>query len=260
MRVFFCLLFSVFCLFLLVACGGEATPVSQAQLTAIPTFTVAAASSAPGGTATPTAIVVPPTATLAPTLTVAPMLLTATPTLPPTSTASPTVPPRPTLAGASREITSEQARNLNGYRALLPTYLPPGFKLVRITASETTNPRIITVVSEYEDAQGRSFFINAQAVPSATPTPTRQPTPTAVAAPVSPGSTLVPTVTPTYTPRPTAASLLIRQENIGVRNQQALLSYNNSQASLSWSEGVTRYFLNGELSRDSIIKVAESLS
>src|SRR5436305_904885 len=129
------LLLALVCL-TLGGCGSDnervtATPISRGLAgppTAIPTYTPVPATPIPQPTITPTPIVVPPSPTPPPTSTPLP---TATAVPAPTSTPFPTLAPRPTLAlptaasqGPYREITEAQARNLDGYRALLPTYLP----------------------------------------------------------------------------------------------------------------------------------------
>ncbi len=243
-----------FCLAgLLVACGevtptsGVVSPPVNVGPTGIPTFTFDPKTPVPTGTPAPTVIELPPTATVAPTPSVTAASIRQ-PTPAPSPTLAPTATPRPTATlatGAFREITQEQARNLGGYRAMFPTYLPSGFKLSRTTVGETTNPRLITVLSEYNAAQGRYFYINALASPGTSSLP----------------PTLPPTTPDLLTPRPSVQiqTGIFRQETVTIRGQPALLSYSDQQASLSWAEGVTRYSINGALSRADILKVAESL-
>jgi hypothetical protein len=245
--------FIIALLFLLAGCGGEATATPQAQLppttlalpTGIPTFTPAPATPEPVSTPTPTLIVLPPTATPSPTPPrPTPTAVTApTPTVTPFPT--PTLRPTPTVNNGFKQLTIEQARNIDGYRALFPTYLPANFKLNRISVSQNTNPRLITVISEYGDDQNHNFDISAQVLPDLVP---------------ANGGPATPVTTEPFTPPPTARSNFFQQENVQIRGQTALLSYSDFQSSLSWSEGITRYFINGSLSKSDILKVAESLA
>jgi hypothetical protein len=237
---------------LLAGCGEETTPTPLAQLppttltspTVIPTFTAVPSTPVPPNTPTPTLIVLPPTATPSPTVKATPTAVTApTPTFTPFPT--PTLRPTPTVNNGFKQLTIEQARNINGYRALFPTYLPANFKLNRISVSQTTTPRLITIISEYGDDQNHSFDISAQVLPDLVPATT--------------GSTSPVTIEP-FTPQPTARSNFFQQENVTVRGQPGLLSYTDFQASLSWSEGITRYFINGSLTKTDMLKVAESLA
>lgn len=248
---------------LLVGCGEEvaptALPTSVAPLV-IPTFTSAPAIQL-DGTPTPTPIVVPPTErpTDTPVPTNTPTIApTVTPTPRPTDTPVPT-PTRP--AGALQDITVEQARNFNGYHALLPAYLPTDFKLTRLSGGHAQGSDIILILAEYQDAAGNVFYFNTQALPGVTAAPIVTSTPFPTFASLSPGATALPTSTPlpTFTPRPTASGSQFGQETVEVRGQLALLSYNNAQSSLSWSEGPTQYLLNGTLSKEEIVKVAQSL-
>ncbi len=174
-------------------------------------------------------------------------------------------PTRPVLNGF-QEISPDQVRNLNGYRGLLPAYLPAGYKLARISYSNNAVQQILTLLSEFSDGQGRSFSISAQVVP-ATPTPTITITPNLAATLTiiaTSGVTIqIPSITPTLLPtqtlRPTALSATFQQENILIRGQLGLFSEGNGLASLSWLEGRVSYFINGTLSRDEILKVAASL-
>ncbi len=249
------LLFSLFLLLLvlLAGCSDEATatpgrvePTSVAvPPTGIPTFTAEPATPFPTSTIAPTLIVLRPTATPAPTATPSP---TVPPSPTPTFTPIPTATPRPTqpLPSGFRQVSPDQVRNLNGYRALLPTYLPAGFKLSRISVGETGGPpRLLTIISEYEDAQDRVFYMNAQAVPGLTPVPS----------PVLPA-----TPTGGFTPQPSAPTSIFRQENVRVRGRPGLLSYTDDQTLLSWSDNVTRYFINGSVSKADIVRIAESLA
>lgn len=237
----------------LSACGESFTPTPALQPAPlqIPTFTPLPVKP---GTPTPSPIIVPATSTPLPTL-----ASTATPTpVPPPTLASipspvPTKLPTPTSGGNGfREITVEQARNLNGYRALLPAYLPSGFRLAHLSASQTVGPRLITLLAEYDDSTGRAFYYNVQASPDTPPTAR----PIATTAPVT-GP--LPTVAPTFTPRPTAPGLEYQQETVTVRSQPASLSYSRVEVSLRWSEGLTAYSINGQISREEVLKVAESL-
>jgi hypothetical protein len=159
------------------------------------------------------------------------------------------------VQAAYREISPEQARNLNGYKALLPGYLPVGFKLGRISFSEIPDSKIISLVTEFDGADGQTFYLNTQYFPAATPTPA----PTATGSPL-----LTPAPTPTLPPPgagpfPTAAPGIFQQETVLVRGQAGLLSYTNQFTSLSWTESPTSYALNGMITPDEALKVAESL-
>jgi hypothetical protein len=235
------------------------TPPSPGAAPVIPTFTPAPATALPVPTITPTPIIVLPTATEPPT---------ATPAPPPTATAAPTTTPfpspapLPTLAlpalsaqAAYREISPEQARNLNGYRALLPDYLPAGFKLGRISFSEIPGSKIISLVTEFDGANSQTFYLNAQYFPAATPSPAPTPTGSPLLTP-APTSTLPPQRTG---PFPSAAPGIFQQETVRVRGQAGLLSYTNQFTSLSWTESPTSYALNGMITPDEALKVAESL-
>jgi hypothetical protein len=249
-KCFFFLVVGIALLALLTACGDEvATPTELAQVTivptAIPTFTPVPATPIPTSTPTPTLIVLPPTVTPSPTASPTPVIaLLPTPTL--SASPSPSVSPRPSATPVNspfKTISAEQARNLDGYRTLLPTYVPSGFKLTRITLAQTVTPRLITVICEFDDEQGRVFYISAQALPGL--------------ATVA-GSSF--SNTPAASLSPTASANFFRQETILVRGHFALLSYTDSQATLSWTEGVTNYFVNGALTRADILLVAESLA
>jgi hypothetical protein len=269
-RAVFALVWLVIVLALALAgCGSDqATPTpardSSAPPTVIPTFTPARATPLPIPTITPTPIVVPPTDTPAPTETPLPTL---PPTRPPTATPPPTTPPRPTTAlptlaqSQYQEISVDQARNLNGYRTLLPTYLPAGFKLGRITYSQINNSPVFSLVVVFENDQAQTFYLNIQYVPplpTVTPTATPAQTPL-LTLPVAPLAT--PTLPPSRTgPYPTAASGDFVQYAVRVRNTAGLLSYSNSFTSLSWSEASGSYALNGLISPDEALKVAASLS
>jgi hypothetical protein len=247
----------------LILTGCESAPTTTQALPGtapvIPTFTPVPATALPLPTITPTPIIVLPTPTEPPTATPVPP-----PTATPASTATPfpSPAPLPTLAlptlsaqAAYREISPEQARNLNGYRALLPTYLPVGVKLGRISFSEIPGSKIVSLVTEFDGANGQTFYRNTQYFPAATPTPA----PTATGNPL-----LTPAPTPTLPPQrtapfPTAPSGVFRQEMVRVRGQAGLLSYTNQFTSLSWTESPTSYALNGMLTPDEALKVAESL-
>ncbi len=251
-------------LFLLVACSEQSTPLSlvevsptpTSQPTLIPTFTAVPVSPT---VAEPTLIIVPPTATARPTPTPAP---TAPPAPTPTATPQPTATARPTLAAdAFKQVSLDEARNLNGYRARFPTFLPADFKLSRISVSETTNPRLITLITEYRDGQGQVFYFNTQVFPAQPPTPLPQPPTATPGPPVGAGTArATPTATlPPPTPRPTAPSAVFGQLSVNINGQPGLLSYSQLQTTLSWAEGSTRYFINGPISKEDIVKVAESL-
>ena len=246
---------------LLAGCGNEAstpTPAANAPSLPIPTFTAPPETPTSAGTPTPTPIVVPATE---------PPLPTITPTTPPTAVPPPTFtlrpsatapPPTTPAGGAFHEVTVEQARNLNGYRAVLPSYLPTGFRLNRLSAAETSQPRLITLLAEYTNAGGQIFYYTLQAVPGATPTVPPSPTlPPTLSARVSVSPTTVPT--PTFTPRPTPPGTAFSQESVTVRGQTGLLSINGLEASLRWSEGAASFSINGPLSKEEILKLAESL-
>lgn len=255
----------------LAACGSDQTTpipdsVSTEPPTAIPTFTPQRATPLPIPTITPTPIVVPPTETPAPTVTPLP---TATPTRPPTATPAPTITPKPTTVlptlsnlGPYQEISVDQARNLKGYRTLLPTYLPAGFKLGRITYSQIFNSKVFSLISEFENDQAQTFYLNVQYIPplpTATPTSTPALTPILTLPPVAPLAT--PTLPPSRTgPFPTAGSGDFKQFDVRVRNTAGLLSYSNSFTTLSWSEASGNYALNGLISPEEALKVAASLS
>ena len=247
----------------LAGCTGDQIGVSSDSgeaPTAIPTFTPEPSTPFPTPTITPTPIIVPPTDTPAPT---------ATPTRPPSATAAPstTVPPTtvlPTLSndGRYQEITVDQARNLNGYRTLLPTYLPEGFKLSRINYSQIGGSPVFSLIIVFENAQNQAFYLNIQYVP---PLPTVAPTFTPSENPVitlPPSSALTtPTLPPTRSgPFPTSTDSNFSQYAVPVRNVAGLLSYNNTFTSLSWSEPSGNYALNGLISPDDALKVAASLS
>ena len=250
---------------LLCACGDDTTAVAASPTDAaplvIPTFTPAP-EVVIAGTPTPTPIVVgptdPPTVTPVPTATPVP---TTTPTATPLPV--PTLPPTPTLPanGALHDITAEQARNFNGYHALLPAYLPAGFTLTRLSGGTIQGSSVIVLLAEYADKAGNSFYFNTQALPGITTNVVATATPFPTLAITASGATVPPTSTPfpTFTPRPTVATSQFGQETVTVRGQPALLSYDNLQASLSWSEGTTQYSLNGNISKDEIVKVAQSL-
>ncbi len=243
------------------------TPASESsvQPTAIPTFTPQPATPLIVPTITPTPIVVPPTETPTPTITPLP---TSTPTRLPTITPTPTPTPRPTAAlptvsqGQYQEISVAQARNLKGYRTLLPTYLPTGFKLTRITYSQVTNSPVFSLVVVFENDQTQTFYLNIQYVP---PQPTATATATPAERPLQTLPPVAPLATPTLPPLraepyPTAASGDFVQYAVRVRNTAGLLSYSNSFTSLSWSEASGSYALNGVISPDKALKVAASLS
>ncbi|HEX2913085.1 MAG TPA: hypothetical protein VH186_19930 [Chloroflexia bacterium] len=209
-------------------------------LTPIPTFTT---SPTMPSTPTPTLIVVPPTPTPVSVVTTAP---TFTPIPAPTPTPEPTytplVLPTPYTSNFLRPITPEQARNFNGFHALLPVYLPPGFKLQRLSAGELGTPRLISIIAEYSGGEGLNFFLNIQATPES-------PTTFSPPAPVWQDQS---------TPSPIGTNIF-KQEVVTAHGQQALLSYSSAQSSLSWSEGISRYFLTGTINREEIIKIADSL-
>lgn len=243
----------------------EVTPtpgdVANEPPPAIPTFTPLPSTPLP--TITPTPIVVPPTATLAPTATPAP---TVQPTRVPTATPQPAIPQPttalPTLAatGEYREITVDQARNLNGYRTLLPTYLPLGFKLLRINYSRTSSSPVFSLIEVFENDQAQAFYLNIQYVP---PLPTATPAPTPADNPVSalpPQTPATPTLPPARTgPFPTATGSDFVQYDVRVRNTVGLLSYSNTFTSLSWTETSGNYALNGLISPQEAFKVVASL-
>ncbi len=251
----------------LQACGDQATaqPLNTSLQTAslqdipIPTFTALPVISE-SGTPTPTPIVVPATPTLL-RLTSAPEPLptaTSVPTVVPATAPPPT--PRPSVSlpnqgGTLQEITVQQARNFNGFQAQLPTYLPTGYRLSRLSAGQSGQPRITVLVGEYSDQAGHTFYFNIQAIGGqaastiALPTPTR---PTLL----TPGQ---PSATPTFTPRPTVLTHEFKQETITIKGRPGLLSLDNNQSSLGWSAAGVQYFITGPLSREDIIKVAESL-
>lgn len=155
----------------------------------------------------------------------------------------------------------EQARNLNGYRTLLPTYLPEGFKLSRINYSRISGSPVFSLIIVFENAQNQAFYLNIQYVPPL-PTPAPTFTPSDNAAMTLPP--LAPPVTPTLPPTrnapfPTAADSNFTQYEVPVRKVAGLLSYNNTFTSLSWSEPSGNYALNGLISPDDALKVAASL-
>lgn len=255
----------------LAGCGSDittTTPITNlfaGPSTAIPTYTPAPATALPQPTISPTPIVVLPTSTPPPTATPVP---TATPKPPPTATPFPTQPPRPTTALPTptgqtpyREISPEQARNLKGYRALLPTYLPTGYKLIRISYSEIPGSNIISLIGEFatDKPQTQTFYLNTQYLPASTPVPTATPVPPTTGSPlVTPVPT--PTLPPLKTgPFPTVAPGIFRQDTVRVRGQAGLLSYSSQFTSLSWTETTSSYALNGFITPDEALKVAESL-
>jgi hypothetical protein len=253
--------------FSLAGCGSElystATPQAAQAVQPIPTFTPVPATALPVPTSSPTPIVVPPTPTPAPTATPRP---TATAKPAPTATPLPTAAPRPTFAQATppgqgpyREISPEEARNLSGYRALLPTYLPAGYRLGRISFSEIPGSNIISLVAEFDAEVGQPFYLNTRYIPisptatAPVTTPTGSPNPNQAPSPA-------PTLPPIRTgPFPTVASGVFRQDTVLVRGQAALLSYSLQFTSLSWSETSSSYALNGMLTPEEALKVAESL-
>lgn len=156
----------------------------------------------------------------------------------------------------------DQARNLKGYRALLPTYLPAGFKLGRITYSQINNSPVFSLIVVFENDQAQTFYLNIQYIP---PQPTVTPTATSAVTPLLTLPTVAPLATPTLPPSrtgpfPTAASGDFVQYAVRVRNTAGLLSYSNSFTSLSWSEASGSYALNGLISPEEALKVAASLS
>lgn len=252
----------------LAGCGSEsplttATPISNqfaGPPTPIPTYTPEPATAMPIPTITPTPIVVLPTPTPPPTATPAP---TATPVPPPTYTPFPTQAPRPTVAiptvisqGPYRKITQEQARNLDGYRALLPTYLPDGYKLTRITYSDIPGSNIISLIVQFETDKTETFYLNIQYIPASAPIPTATVNPSLTPNTPQPTPTLPPV---RLRPYPTAGVGIFRQDTVRVRNQVGLLSYSSQFTSLSWTETTSSYALNGLITPDEALKVAESL-
>lgn len=255
---------------ILAGCGDNnekatATPFGSGQVgapTAIPTFTAIPATPVPAPTITPTPIVVPPSATPAPTITPVP---TPTATFAPTSTPFPTQAPRPTATvatvtgqGTYRQITEEQARNLDGYRALLPTYLPEGYKLARISYSEITGTNIISLIAEFDNDKTQSFYLNTQYVPGLAPLPTAKPSPSLSPSPYTP----LPSPTPPplkVGPFPTVGPGEFKQDTVLVRGQAGLLSYSSQFTSLSWTETTSSYALNGVITPDEALAIAASL-
>ena len=252
----------------LAGCGSDnvlntATPISNSLAglpTAIPTYTPIPATALPEPTITPTPIIVPPTPTPPPTATPAP---TATAVRAPTATPLPTPTPRPTIAiptaagqGPYREITEGQARNLDGYRALLPTYLPDTYKLTRISYSEIPGSNIISLIVEFANDKTQTFFLNTQYVPGFAPVPTAQ-----ITAAITSEPKQTPTLPPLKTgPFPSVSPGVLRQDAVLVRGQAGLLSYSSQFTSLTWTEGTSSYALNGLITPGEALAVAASLS
>lgn len=63
---------------------------------------------------------------------------------------SPPVVGKPSIGGAEKTITLEEARELAGYSLVMPSYLPPGTKLVKITGLEMGSTGVVYLTYDYQ--------------------------------------------------------------------------------------------------------------